>query len=68
MKKWSAKIVRESPLKVDPGAPHGPCSSPKDQVNADLLSILEAPAPGLAAARDSSTSGSQENPDKEKAK
>jgi non-heme chloroperoxidase len=38
----SAKIVTGSALKVYPGAPHGMCSTHKDQVNADLLAFLEA--------------------------
>jgi non-heme chloroperoxidase len=38
----SAKIVRSSTLKIYPGAPHGLCSTHKDQVNADLLAFIEA--------------------------
>ncbi len=37
----SAKLVRASNLKVYPGAPHGMCSTHKDQVNADLLEFLK---------------------------
>jgi non-heme chloroperoxidase len=37
----SAKIVEGSTLRVYPGAPHGLCSTHKDQVNADLLAFLE---------------------------
>ena len=33
----SAKLVKGSTLKVYPGAPHGLCTTHKDQVNADLL-------------------------------
>src|SRR5262245_47672530 len=33
----SAKLVKGARLKVYPGAPHGPCSTLKDQVNEDLL-------------------------------
>jgi len=33
----SAKIIKGATLKVYPGAPHGMCSTLKDQVNADLL-------------------------------
>jgi len=36
----SAKIVKRATLKVYPGAPHGMCSTLKDQVNADLLAFL----------------------------
>ncbi len=36
----SAKIVKGAKLKVYPGAPHGMCSTLKNQVNADLLSFF----------------------------
>jgi non-heme chloroperoxidase len=36
----SSKLVKGSTLKVYPGAPHGMCSTLKDQVNADLLGFL----------------------------
>jgi non-heme chloroperoxidase len=36
----SAKIVKNATLKVYPGAPHGMCTTLKDQVNADLLSFI----------------------------
>jgi len=38
----SSKIVKGSILKVYPGAPHGLCSTHKDQVNADLLPFINA--------------------------
>ena len=38
----SSKIVKGSTLKVYPGAPHGLCSTHKDQVNADLLAFVQA--------------------------
>jgi non-heme chloroperoxidase len=38
----SAKLVDGSTLKVYPGAPHGLCSTHKDEVNADLLAFIEA--------------------------
>jgi non-heme chloroperoxidase len=38
----TAKIVTGSTLKIYPAAPHGMCSTHKDQVNADLLSFFEA--------------------------
>jgi non-heme chloroperoxidase len=38
----SAKIVRDATLKIYPGAPHGLCSTHKDQVNADLLAFCNA--------------------------
>ena len=37
----SAKIVSNATLKVYPGAPHGMCSTHKDQVNADLLAFIK---------------------------
>ena len=38
----SSKIVEGATLKVYPGAPHGMCSTDKDQVNAELLAFLKA--------------------------
>jgi len=38
----SSKIVRDSTLKIYPGASHGLCSTLKDQVNTDLLGFFEA--------------------------
>ncbi len=37
----SAKIVSGATLKVYPGAPHGMCTTHKDQVNADLLAFIQ---------------------------
>jgi non-heme chloroperoxidase len=37
----SSKIVKDSTLKIYPGAPHGLTSTHKDQVNADLLEFLK---------------------------
>jgi non-heme chloroperoxidase len=37
----SSKIVKGSTLKIYPGAPHGLCSTHKDQVNADLLAFFK---------------------------
>jgi non-heme chloroperoxidase len=37
----SSKIVKGAILKVIPGAPHGMCSTLKDQVNAELLAFLQ---------------------------
>jgi non-heme chloroperoxidase len=36
----SAKIVKNALLKVYPGAPHGLCSTLKDNINADLLAFV----------------------------
>jgi non-heme chloroperoxidase len=36
----SAKLVKGATLKVIPGAPHGMCSTHKDQVNAELFAFL----------------------------
>lgn len=41
----SAKLVKNSTLKVYPGAPHGLLDTHKDQLNADLLSFAEALTP-----------------------
>src|SRR5205823_1811354 len=38
----SSKIVTGAKLKVYPGAPHGICSTHKDQINADLLAFISA--------------------------
>jgi len=38
----SAKLVKNSTLKVYPGAPHGMCTTHAEQVNADLLAFLKA--------------------------
>jgi non-heme chloroperoxidase len=38
----SSKIIKNSTMKIYPGAPHGICSTLKDQVNADLLAFLKA--------------------------
>ena len=37
----SSKIIKGATLKVYPGAPHGICSTLKDQVNADLLGFFQ---------------------------
>jgi len=38
----AVKIAPKAQLKVYPGAPHGLCSTHKDQVNTDLLAFLKA--------------------------
>ena len=38
----SSKLVKGTTLKVYPGAPHGMCSTLKDQVNTDLLAFFKA--------------------------
>jgi non-heme chloroperoxidase len=42
----SSKIIKGATLKVIPGAPHGMCSTLKDQINAQLLAFFK----GVAAA------------------
>src|SRR4030088_607079 len=37
----SSKLVPGATLKIYPGAPHGMCSTLKDEVNADLLAFFE---------------------------
>jgi non-heme chloroperoxidase len=41
----SAKLVKGSILKVYKGAPHGMCTTHKDQVNEDLLTFLQGEGP-----------------------
>jgi non-heme chloroperoxidase len=38
----ASKLVKNAELKIYKGAPHGLCSTLKDQVNADLLSFIKA--------------------------
>jgi non-heme chloroperoxidase len=40
----SSKLVKGATLKIYPGAPHGMCSTLKDEVNADLLSFFKQSA------------------------
>jgi non-heme chloroperoxidase len=44
----SAKIVGTATLKVYPSAPHGMCSTHKDQVNADLLAFIRGEQAAVA--------------------
>jgi non-heme chloroperoxidase len=37
----SSKLVKGAILKVIPGAPHGMCSTLKDQINAELLGFFQ---------------------------
>jgi non-heme chloroperoxidase len=37
----AAALVKGSTLKVYPGAPHGLCSTLKNQVNANLLAFIQ---------------------------
>jgi non-heme chloroperoxidase len=50
----SSKLIRNATLKVYKGAPHGMCTTLKDQVNAELLAFIQAPvrqaAPAMASA------------------
>ena len=38
----SSKLIKGAVLKIYPGAPHGLCSTRKDQVNADLLAFFKS--------------------------
>jgi non-heme chloroperoxidase len=38
----SSKIVKNATLKIYKGAPHGMCTTHKDQVNQDLLAFLKS--------------------------
>jgi non-heme chloroperoxidase len=44
----SAKLVKGATLKVIPGAPHGMCSTLKDQINAELLTFFQRVEKGAA--------------------
>ena len=44
----SAKLVPGATLKLIPGAPHGLCSTHKDQINAELLAFLQRARPASA--------------------
>jgi non-heme chloroperoxidase len=46
----SSKIVKGATLKVYKGAPHGMCTTLKDQVNADLLAFLKGQSTVASAA------------------
>src|SRR5579871_3603270 len=37
----SAKLIKGATIKIIPGAPHGMCSTHKDQINAELLSFIQ---------------------------
>jgi non-heme chloroperoxidase len=39
--KKSVKLIADATLKIYPGAPHGMCSTHKDQINADLLAFIK---------------------------
>jgi non-heme chloroperoxidase len=45
----SAKLVKNATLKIIPGAPHGMCSTLKDQINAELLAFFKTTAKTAAA-------------------
>jgi len=45
----SAKLVPQATLKVIPGAPHGMCSTLKDQINAELLAFIKGAASTASA-------------------
>ncbi|MBZ5664552.1 MAG: alpha/beta hydrolase [Acidobacteriia bacterium] len=45
----SSKLVKGATLKVYPGAPHGMCSTLKDQVNEELLSFFKRSSEQVAA-------------------
>ena len=45
----SSKMIKSAMLKVYPGAPHGMCSTMKDQLNADLLAFFKDQKLGVGA-------------------
>ena len=44
----SSKLVNGATLKIIPGAPHGMCSTLKDQINAELLEFFQAKVRAVA--------------------
>ena len=46
----SSKVVKGSQFKIYKGAPHGMCSTLKDEINADLLAFFKQSAPASKAA------------------
>jgi non-heme chloroperoxidase len=38
----SSKIIKDAKLKIYKGAPHGMCTTLKDEINADLIAFIEA--------------------------
>jgi non-heme chloroperoxidase len=46
----SSKIVKDAKLKVYKGAPHGMCTTLKDQINEELLAFFKEPAAKSKAA------------------
>ena len=48
----SSKIVKGATLKVYKGAPHGMCTTQKDEVNEDLLAFVKAYRVRLVPCRD----------------
>ncbi len=44
----SSKIIKGATLKVIPGAPHGMCSTLKDQINAELLAFFQTARTAVA--------------------
>jgi non-heme chloroperoxidase len=45
----SAKLIQKATLKIIPGAPHGMCSTLKDQINSELLAFMKGAASTAAA-------------------
>ena len=45
----ASKLVKNAVLKIYPGAPHGMCSTHKNQVNADLLAFIQGQALSASA-------------------
>jgi non-heme chloroperoxidase len=47
----SSKLVKDATLKVIPGAPHGMCSTLKDQINQELLSFFQSAKGGAQTSK-----------------
>jgi non-heme chloroperoxidase len=45
----SSRLIKRATLKVIPGAPHGMCSTLKDEINEELLGFFKAAATTIAA-------------------
>ena len=60
----SSKLIKNATLKVYKGAPHGMCTTLKDQVNAELLAFLKLRSAASALCmirRDARSDGSEES-------
>ena len=47
--KLSAKLIPHATLKIIPGAPHGMCSTRKNEINSELLAFIKGAASTASA-------------------